>query len=222
MKASSNPLLQKRSSPTFELDKLTAPTVFAKHKGQTTEQIRDLRRQQSAQEALAGWDKTIELHGLTKAQFSLIDLLRTLLIDHLGPAEMFISIWTAANTDITTVLEFVDAKMVTGARWLVDLTFQRRSPGLAKRIRDAFGPDAIRVGKNHAKFTILRNDDYQVIVNTSMNLNFNPRFENFTVQHNPELCQFYWDIADEIWSKQSRGQADQTPYKIEKHWAKDL
>ncbi|MFM7521296.1 MAG: site-specific integrase [Planctomycetota bacterium] len=79
---------------------------------------------------------------------------------------------------------------VTRARWLVDLTFVRRCPQLAARIREAFGDDAIRVTRNHAKFAIVHNDTWNVVCRTSMNLNHNPRLEDFTVAHDPELAAF--------------------------------
>lgn len=212
MESRTNTILKETADPVFDLERLTGP-MFYRKKITHKKDIRDLRRTETARQAIAGWDKTIEIHGFTKAQFSLIDLVEAVL-EIIGPAKMFLSTWTAANTDVTRVLHFCQSAQVLESRWLVDLTFQKRQPQLAQRIRNTFGADAIRVGKNHAKFVILYNDQYDVIINTSMNLNFNPRFENFTLKNDPELCKFYLAIAEEVWSRQARTLADDRPGEI--------
>jgi hypothetical protein len=113
-------------------------------------------------------------------------------------------------------------RQISDAKWLVDLTFQRRTPELAHQIRQTFGPDCIRVAQNHAKFALLGNEDWKIWISTSMNLNFNPRFENFLLRHDPEMYQFHLDVIAEIWGRQSPKMANQTPYKIEKHFRDDL
>jgi hypothetical protein len=55
-----------------------------------------------------------------------------------------------------------------------------------------------------------------------MNLNFNPRFENFAIAHDPEIFDFYGAILDEVWQRQSRAVADQRPYDIHRHFDADL
>jgi len=222
MKPHTNPLFADDVCPTADLTELSSPTVFVrKRKPSHRRSIRDLRRQSSAAEALAGFDHETQIVGFTKGAFSVIDILRaTLAIT--GKAAVDFSTWTASGVDVTSVLEFVDAGIVTNSRWLVDLTFQRRSPELANRIRTVFGKDAIRVAKNHAKFALIYNDTWQIILQTSMNLNFNPRFENFSIAHDPELFGFYKAILDEVWTRQSREIADARPYDIHKHFDADL
>jgi len=222
MKLHENPLLLDRGCPTADLTDITSPTLFVRRKRPSHRRsIRDLRRQQSAAESIAELDHTTQIVGFTKGQFSVIDLIRAAL-DITGRAELDISTWTAANTDVSTVCDFVGEGVVTRSRWLVDLTFQRRSPQLANRIRQTFGLDAIRVAKNHAKFALIGNEDWRVVIQTSMNLNFNPRFENFAIAHDPELFAFYKTILDEVWNRQGREVADARPYQIHKHFDDEL
>lgn len=170
--------------------------------------IRDLRRKESAAEAVAGLDLDgREIFGLTKGQFSMIDLLDAVLT-RTGPAAVAISTWTAANTDVSATLDMIASGRITRARWLVDLTFVRRCPQLAGRIREAFGADAIRVTRNHAKFAVLTNDRWRVVIRTSMNLNHNPRLEDFTVAHDPTLADFLLAALDDVWKTQKRTLAD--------------
>jgi hypothetical protein len=154
---------------------------------------------------------------LTRGQFSLIDLIESTLAIT-GTAELAISTWTAANTDISTTLALVASGRITAARWLVDLTFVRRCPQLVARIRDTFGRDAIRVTRNHAKFCVMTNDQWDVVLRTSMNLNHNPRLEDFTIAHDPELAAFLLKTIDDIWAKQDRKLAEDRVANISAWW----
>jgi len=181
--------------------------------------IRDLRRKETAAEAVAGLDLDgREIFGLTKGQFSLIDIIEAILA-RTGPAALEISTWTAANTDVSTALAMIAGGTVTRARWLVDLTFVRRCPQLAARIREAFGDDAIRVTRNHAKFAIVHNATWQVVCRTSMNLNHNPRLEDFTVAHDPELAAFLLQALDDLWKSQRRSLQDERVRDVSSWWS---
>lgn len=176
--------------------------------------VRDLRRKQTAREAIAGLARDGgEIFGLTKGQFSLVDLLEATL-EKTGPAHLEVSTWTAANTDVSKALDLIASGRILSARWLVDLTFVRRCPQLAARIRDAFGPDCIRVTKNHAKFSVVRNDAWLVAIRTSMNLNHNPRLEDFTIAHDPQLAGFLCAAMDDVWRTQRRNLGDDTVKNI--------
>jgi len=65
------------------------------------------------------------------------------------------------------------------------------------------------VANTHSKFALFRNDAWQLVLRSSMNLNMNPRFEDFTLAHDPELMTFMQTIVDEIWTKQKRTLADE-------------
>lgn len=203
-----------------DLTKLETSTV-RKAKVNTKTEIRDLRRKETAVQAIEGFDKETEIFGFTKGQFSLADLAEAV-VKKIGKCEMTISTWTAANTDITKIMEFIESGKVYSARWLIDISLQRRTPQLAQRIRDIFGNDAIRIAKNHAKFMILKNEEWQVVIRTSMNLNFNPRFEDFTIQHNPELSDFLEGIMNEIWQKQKRELQHGSPGKAEQYFYNEM
>ena len=223
METRKNPLLfeDPDANPTADLEHLEINTIHKRKTRLKKREIRDLRRIDNARQAVEGWNKDFDIYGFSKSQFSLIDLI-TAILEIIGPAEMFVSTWTAANTDVTRILEFCNEGKVTKARWLVDLTFQRRTPELAQRIRNIFGADAIRVAKNHAKYVVLTNDKFNVVLQTSMNLNFNPRFENFNLADDPELAEFLLGIADEIWKKQHRNLASQKPGQIEQYFYKEM
>lgn len=164
----------------------------------------EMMRQESAAEAVADLERDgMEVFGLTRGQFSLADLLVASLAKT-GPAALSISTWTAAATDIQRMMELLEGGQISSCRWLVDQTFVRRVPALAAQIRKLFGNDAIRVTKTHAKFATIVNNEWQVAIRSSMNLNQNPRLESFQVGHDPELCAFLSAALDDIWRRQDR------------------
>jgi hypothetical protein len=201
MELTANPLLFDWAPPVADpgvIQKATIKRPIAQRKRL------EMMRQQSAAEAVADLERDgMELFGLTRGQFSLADLLVATL-DKTGPAALSISTWTAAATDIQRMMELLEGGQISSCRWLVDQTFVRRVPALAAQIRKLFGDDAIRVTKTHAKFATIVNNEWQVAIRSSMNLNQNPRLESFQVGHDPELCDFLSAALDDIWSRQDR------------------
>jgi hypothetical protein len=181
-------------------------------------EILDLRRIECATEAVAGLERDgCELFGLTKGQFSLTDMIEAILAKT-GPADLSISTWTAANSDVSRMLELLAGGSIRSCRWLVDLTFMRRCPQLTAEIRAKFGPEAIRVTKTHAKFCTITNDEWKIALRSSMNLNQNPRLESFQVGHDPKLCQFLSQVLNDIWQRQDKKLADLTSKEISGWW----
>lgn len=207
-----NPILKSKPAPEADVLADTA-LAFCQKKPRGKRILRDARRLEAAADAIAGFDKETSVYILSRGAFSLIDMLSAVL-DVTGPAHLSLSTWTAANTDVSRALEFIHEGKVTGSRWLTDLTFTRRSPQLAARLRSTFGADAIRVGRVHAKFAIIKNAGWQVVVETSKNLNCNLRLENARITHDPELAAFLGSFLDEVWQKQDRSMCDERPYDI--------
>ena len=213
--AAPNPLLSAKPDPVVD------PAVI----GQSVvkrpipkREIMDLRRIECATAAVATLERDgCELFGLTKGQFSLTDMIEAIL-EKTGPADLSISTWTAANSDVSRMLELLRSGAIRSCRWLVDMTFMRRCPSLAAEIRAKFGADAIRVTRTHAKFCTITNNGWQVALRSSMNLNQNPRLESFQVGHDPELCNFLSGVMDEIWAKQHKGIADLSSKEIAGWW----
>jgi len=203
------------------LERLTTKTVHQRKLATARRELRDLRRKQSAREAIAGLDHELEIFGFTKGQFSLLDLLAAL-FDVTGPAHLSLSTWTASAHEIQSLKAMSDRGTVLGTRWLIDFSMARRDPAATSQLREAFSHDNVRVAQVHAKFAILQNRDWKVVCRSSMNLNMNPRYEDFQLAHDPELAQFLNAILDEIFARQKKELADATPYEIVKHFRDEL
>ena len=105
------------------------------------------------------------------------------------------------------------------ARFLLDLSFQRRQPALIKYLRETFGEDAIRVTRNHAKFLLFGNDKWKITVRTSMNLNFNPRLEDVEIKDDAELYNFIDGIMADIFKQHGKIQNDKTVKELGQQFA---
>ena len=141
----------------------------------------------------------IEIYGLTKGQFSLVELIEHVLATT-GPAHLTVSTWTAAGADLAHTRRLLDSGNVIDARWLVDYSFPSRQPAYCAQLRDRFGDDAIRATANHAKFVLIRNDAWNVVVRTSMNLNLNRRLESWEISDDPELADWLQAIVDDAFN----------------------
>lgn len=218
---SPNPILAPQVVQTVDVSTLVEPVVLVRPKREAVRELRELRCKQTAEEAIRGLSHDNEIYGFTKGQFSLLQLL-TACLQTTGPAHMSLSTWTAAHHEIAALEKMQQAGTLLSARWLVDFTFARRDPEAAGHIRKSFGVEAIRVAQTHSKFCLFENDQWRLVIRTSMNLNMNPRFEDFTIAHDPLLADFLGRILDEIWAKQKRTLADARPGEIRRHFLDDL
>ena len=186
------------------LPAIRSPEVMARPVAvrENRRKIVDARRLETAKEAISGFSKDVELFGMTKGQFSLLDLIKATL-EHTGPACLHISTWTAALAEIGELAVMQKRGSVLSCRWLADISLGGRDRGVMQAILQHFGRDSVRVTKNHSKFCLFVNDDWKLVLLSSMNLNMNPRMENYQMANDPALCAWLLDFMGSIWGKQS-------------------
>ncbi|MCZ6507090.1 MAG: hypothetical protein O7A04_03440 [Acidobacteria bacterium] len=167
---------------------------------------RTIRRsvQENASQAIAEFEPGTDLCMLTKGRFSLIDLIRALL-DKTGPADVTVSTWTAARREIDEASELLRETRIRSIQWLVDFSFCRRQPAYAAQLRERFGDDCIRSTMNHAKFVMIRNDEWSIVVRTSMNLNKNERLEYAEISQDERFADFLAETVREVFEDQPVG-----------------
>ena len=156
----------------------------------------------NAATALADFGRGMETYCLTFGQFSLMDALIALL-DKTGPAHVAMSTWAAASADLDRSAEMLRDERLLSLRFVVDCSFPQRQPGYARKLLDLFGEDAIRTTRTNAKFVVMTNDEWNVVVRTSMNLNENPRLENIEVADDPEFAAFMLSVVDTIFKEET-------------------
>lgn len=65
---------------------------------------------------------------------------------------------------------------------------------------DRFG-DCIRTTRIHAKFVVIRNEQWNIVIRTSANLNKNVRLENFEIDDDKDFADFFQKFFDEAFKK---------------------
>lgn len=176
---------------------------------------------QSARSMLEGFGRGKRVIGLTGGQFSLIDLLEALL-EVTGPADVVVATWTAGVRDAALASELNRTGKIRSMRLVVDRSFSGRQPQYVARVEEMFGREAIRVTQTHAKFLVIQNDEWNVLVQTSMNLNRNSRVESFAIDEDQALCSWWMSAAVEpLWADLSPGMrpGEKEVYEVfERHW----
>jgi len=154
----------------------------------------------SASQAIGRIEKNSDTFILTYGQFSLIDGLMAIL-DQTGPAHVNINTWTAAHADLTRSAELLETAEILSFRMIVDRSFKTRQPAYHAHMARLFGANSIRAIRTHAKFMTIRNDYWDIVVRTSMNLNSNPRLENIEVSENKEFAEFFESIVNDVFKE---------------------
>jgi len=153
----------------------------------------------NAEEYIGDLSKNTEIFGLTKGQFSIIDIIEHVL-NHTGKANLLIATWTAAHADIHKAFTFLKNGNINDIKFIVDRGFVNRQPEYCKELQSMFGEDCIRFLRIHAKFAVIENEDWHFVIRTSMNLNENKRIENFEITEDKDFCKYFIKFFDLVFS----------------------
>lgn len=140
-------------------------------------------------EAIGPLTKGCEIFGLTKGQFSLVEILEHCL-DYTGPAHLAISTWTAGGGDVQHLDWLVQNQKVLSCQWLLDASFPSRKWEYCELLAQRFGEDNLRFSSVHLKCILLKNADWNLCIRTGMNLNKCLRLEHFEISDDLELMRF--------------------------------
>jgi len=157
-----------------------------------------------ARAVLAEFGHGREVTCYTFGQFSIIDVLVALL-SKTGPAHVVVATWTAGAADLRRARELMHDERFLSCRWIVDHSFKNRQPEYLATMVELFGAESIRSLKTHAKFVVLHNADWHVVVRTSMNLNENKRLENLDVIEDEEFCSWHLAMVDGVFADREAG-----------------
>lgn len=75
----------------------------------------------------------------------------------------------------------------------------KRGQATGAQVADVFGDDAIRTTRTHAKFVVITNSEWNIVITSSMNLNLNERSEQFSMTDCADTARFVLGIVDELW-----------------------
>lgn len=152
----------------------------------------------TAAECIGKIDRGMSLFAITRGQFSMIDaVLHTL--DQVGPARLSIWTWAIAEYEIETLERLMSDKRLLGARLIIDFSARVRNAHIINKWQGLFGKSSVLYVINHAKIaTVEAQDGRRVLLRGSMNLNFNPRFEQLDVTEGGADYDLVKEIEDEL------------------------
>lgn len=153
-------------------------------------------RQSQPEEMIGKLLPGCEIFGFTMGRFSLSDLIEFIL-DEIGQADLYLSTWTASQEGLEKAFEFLRNKKIRSIKFMVDRGFKQFKGKPYKYLMEKFGNDCIRTTRIHAKFAIIRNENWNIVIRTSMNLNKNLRLENFEITDCKEFADFFQSFIDE-------------------------
>lgn len=136
-----------------------------------------------------------DIFGLTKGDFSMIDILRHVARE-IGPCDIDVGTWTAAAAEIGQAFDMLNDGNIRRLRFLVDRSFPQRQPKYFAALRQRFGADCVRLARFHAKFILLENERFSVAVRTSMNLNLNERIEFYELSEGSPISDYLRQVVD--------------------------
>jgi hypothetical protein len=151
----------------------------------------------SAAAAIGPIDPGMRLFLLTRGQFSMLDMVLHVL-EQIGPADLSVWTWAIADYEVDAMTGLMAREAIRAARLVIDRSAEDRSAPTIDAWRHRFGVDAVRVCKNHAKIARVWNSDRSVLLRGSMNLNYNPRFEQADITEGGEDFALVAAIEDEL------------------------
>ena len=103
-------------------------------------------------------------------------------LDQVGPAAVSLWTWTVAEYEVQVLTRLQIDKRLTAGRLIIDHGARNKNAAIIADWKHQFGADSVRYVVNHAKIaTVETASGLKFLLRGSMNLNFNPRFEQFDI-----------------------------------------
>jgi hypothetical protein len=139
----------------------------------------------------------MSLFCLTRGQWSMIDAIKYCL-SQVGKAELSIWTWTVADYEVEVIEGLLIDQRISGALLVIDRSAEQRNGLLIDKWRSRFGSQSVKVCKNHAKISTIQNESFKLLLRGSMNLNWNPRFEQFDLSENDDAYRLVKKVESEL------------------------
>jgi hypothetical protein len=154
--------------------------------------------------AISKLEKGKRIIGLTRGDFSLIDLIHAIL-KNIGKSKVICCTWSAGIKDANQVKWLLNSNLIEAFTLVTDHSYVTRQRKYALAIEDLFGNENIRTSEIHAKFVLIQNDEWNICIRTSMNLNANKTCETFEIDDDIEVYNFYRNFIDETFKNTPEG-----------------
>lgn len=139
-------------------------------------------------------------HCFSYGEVDQISYIRHLLKDQRAEY-MMLATWAIDTDGTNDIFKWMDAGLIGRCDvWIGDYVRKRHD---GKEYRNLLEGITARGGKvtyffNHAKIAVIFGERYDVVLESSANINWNPRSENAVITASTELAEFYRDIFYQI------------------------
>ena len=139
-------------------------------------------------------------HVMSRGDIDSLSYVRHVLagVSHLD--HLLMSTWCIAKNDLTEIANWLDSGRVEQ----FDLYAGEIFPGSygdeyeqMLAMCENYGARLV-IAKNHSKVTLCSVDDYKIVIESSANVNTNPRIEQSALHHNADLHSFYLEFFDGV------------------------
>jgi hypothetical protein len=140
----------------------------------------------------------MSLFAVTRGQWSMIDAVLHVL-DQVGPSKLSLWTWTVAEYEVQVLTRLREDRRVTGGRLVIDAGARTKNAGIIAEWKRSFGEGSVRYVTNHAKIARIESaSGLKFLLRGSMNLNFNPRFEQCDISEGGPEFDLVEEIEDEL------------------------
>jgi len=119
-------------------------------------------------------------------------------LDQCGPAKVSLWTWTIAEYEIQCLERLRNDNRITEATLVIDHIGIKKNRTLLDQWQDQFGAQSVRFVVNHSKIATISDGNFTLLLRGSMNLNFNPRFEQFDLTEGGEDFELVKRIESEL------------------------
>lgn len=142
--------------------------------------------------------KGCRIIGLTRGQFSLVDLIYSTLTHITGAANVIVVTWSAGIKDVRTVEWMRTTSLIKSLMLITDYSYITRQEKYTIEVEKLFGKENIRTTDIHAKFVLIYNDEWHIAITTSMNLNANKTCEHYEIDEGEGIFNFFEKFVIEV------------------------
>lgn len=152
---------------------------------------------QAAAECIGPIVPGLSRFAITRGQFSMIDAVLAVL-DGAQSAAVSLWTWTVAEYEVQCLTRLRLDQRISSGLLVIDSGARRKNAELIKEWKSSFGPESVRYVVNHAKIATIERGGMRFLLRGSMNLNFNPRFEQFDITEGGEDFDLVRSIEAEL------------------------
>ena len=154
----------------------------------------------SAATTIGPVEKDMSLFAITRGQFSMVDAVLHCL-ETCAPATLSLWTWRIADYEVDVFRQLADSDKITAGTLVIDQRARTKVEyglDLMAQWRSRFGPRSVRYVVNHAKIAVVEGNGLRLLLRGSMNLNFNPRFEQLDITEGGEDVDLVLGIQEEL------------------------